>query len=500
VDHVTPAELGFGRLFGTLRDGVLVADAASARIVLANPAAGRLFGRAAGDLPGLSLFDLLLGRFREPLRAELQRAAQDPAEPIEVVLADADGSERTLEATFSLWDERGPDRRLVLAVLHDVTARRRAEEDLRLLADTVSGEIGRYRLMEVLKQAPAAIAVTRGPQHVFDYVNPLFVQAAGRQDIHQFLGQSARAALPEVDRRYGELMDEAYATGQAQTVKEALVRVEREGAGKLVDRWFNMLFQPVRNSEGQVDGVFVYAVDVTPQVEARHQKDDFLAAIAHDLRNPMTSIKGLLELLRMRLSSGGELPPAAAQTIDHMDAAAQRLTRLIEQIVDLSTLDMEEPFRLELSSVDLVPLLNGLVTTARPLHPRHEVELVAELASLTGTWDGPRLERVVANLLENAIKYSPHGGPVTIGLDREGDWAVITVRDDGLGIPSSELERIFGRFERGTNVRGKNIAGSGLGLSYARHVVELHGGAISVDSQEGFGSAFTVRLPLHSAP
>jgi signal transduction histidine kinase len=203
----------------------------------------------------------------------------------------------------------------------------------------------------------------------------------------------------------------------------------------------------------------------------------------------------LLDLLsdRFREPLRAELQRAAQDPAEPIEVA------LADSHGSERTLDMETPFQLELSSVDLVPLLNGLVAAARPLHPRHEVELVAELASLIGTWDGPRLERVVANLLENAIKYSPHGGPVTIGLDRDGDWAVVTVRDDGLGIPSSELARIFGRFERGTNVRDKKIAGSGLGLSDARHVVELHGSAISVESQEGFGSAFTVRLPLHSA-
>jgi signal transduction histidine kinase len=111
-----------------------------------------------------------------------------------------------------------------------------------------------------------------------------------------------------------------------------------------------------------------------------------------------------------------------------------------------------------------------------------------------GDWDGPRLRRVLDNLLSNAIKYSPAGGEVVVTLAADGDSAVLRVRDQGLGIPAEDLPHIFERFRRARNAA--EIVGTGLGLSGARQLVEQHGGTIQVESQEGAGSTFTVRLPL----
>src|SRR5207237_1022244 len=129
---------------------------------------------------------------------------------------------------------------------------------------------------------------------------------------------------------------------------------------------------------------------------------------------------------------------------------------------------------------------------------RHEVRVVAEIASLVGVWDTGRLERVLTNLVANAIKYSPGGGSVTIAVRREdganGRWAVVSVADEGLGSAAADLPHVFERFYRGENVG--QIRGSGLGLASVRQIVEQHGGRIDVTSVEGHGSTFTIRLPL----
>jgi signal transduction histidine kinase len=127
------------------------------------------------------------------------------------------------------------------------------------------------------------------------------------------------------------------------------------------------------------------------------------------------------------------------------------------------------------------------------------VRLEASQLSLVGLWDQDRLERVLHNLLSNAIKYSPAGGEVRVSIQRErtlgGDWAVVSVRDQGLGIPAAEVPRIFDGFHRASNVAGR-ISGTGIGLATARQVVEQHGGTLGVATEEGRGSTFTVRLPL----
>jgi signal transduction histidine kinase len=119
-------------------------------------------------------------------------------------------------------------------------------------------------------------------------------------------------------------------------------------------------------------------------------------------------------------------------------------------------------------------------------------------AALVGHWDQPRLARVVANLLGNAVKYSPGGGPIEVRVSREGGvpgCAVLTVMDRGMGIPEAEIDRVFERFQRGTNVVGL-VPGTGLGLASARHIVESHGGTIAAANRPGPGAVFTVRLPL----
>ena len=134
------------------------------------------------------------------------------------------------------------------------------------------------------------------------------------------------------------------------------------------------------------------------------------------------------------------------------------------------------------------------VDQIRPQAPRHSIRVeVAE--DLLAEVDPTRIARAVANLLGNAIKYSPAGGEIAVTLTREDDSAVLAVRDQGIGIPAADLPRIFERFHRGSNVAGQ-IAGAGIGLAGARQIVEQHGGAITVESREGAGSTFTVRLPL----
>ena len=129
--------------------------------------------------------------------------------------------------------------------------------------------------------------------------------------------------------------------------------------------------------------------------------------------------------------------------------------------------------------------------------PHHRIRVESDLLSLVGTWDQFRLERVLDNLIGNAVKYSPRGGEIVLGIAGDGDRAVLTVRDQGIGIPEADLPRVFERFHRGANV-ARRTRGSGIGLSGARQIVEQHGGTITVESQERLGSAFTVRLPLRT--
>jgi signal transduction histidine kinase len=129
---------------------------------------------------------------------------------------------------------------------------------------------------------------------------------------------------------------------------------------------------------------------------------------------------------------------------------------------------------------------------------RHEIRLESAESRIDGTWDEARLERVVTNLIANAVKYSPDGGTVRVSLAHEEGSAVLAVQDQGIGIPAADVPRIFDRFFRARNATGR-FAGSGIGLGSVLQIVQAHGGRIDVQSREGEGSTFVVRLPLHVA-
>ena len=171
-------------------------------------------------------------------------------------------------------------------------------------------------------------------------------------------------------------------------------------------------------------------------------------------------------------------------------------------MLDVARLQAGRPLDLDRGPMDLVDLARRVTTELRPGSERHQIEVASEAADLVGDWDRFRLERVLVNLVSNAIKYSPEGGPVRVEVAREqrngAEWAVLRVCDRGVGIPSGDLPRVFDRFYRGSNVEGR-IEGTGIGLSGARQIVEQHGGRVSVESEEQVGSPFTVRLPLGGA-
>jgi PAS domain S-box-containing protein len=232
--------------------------------------------------------------------------------------------------------------------------------------------------------------------------------------------------------------------------------------------------------------------------EALRTRDEFLAAAAHDLKSPLSTIKiGAQMLVRRVLRDASGDPQAVREGLARIDQTATRAAAQVDELLDLARLQMGGPLELERQSLDLVELTRGVLAQHGVASDRHELRLESDEPEIVGDWDEPRLRRVIGNLVDNAIKYSPNGGLVEVRVSREGDEAMLAVRDHGLGIPAAEMERIFERFQRAANVIGR-IKGTGLGLASARHIVEAHQGTIRVESREGEGTTFTVRLPLRS--
>jgi two-component system, LuxR family, sensor kinase FixL len=229
-------------------------------------------------------------------------------------------------------------------------------------------------------------------------------------------------------------------------------------------------------------------------------RDELFAIISHDLKNPVAVIKGYTQLLHRHLVTAGVAADAQiAHSLQMIDAQATQVTALIEELLDVARIKRGQTIELHRSSCDLVVLTRTLAAAYQQTAGQQRIQIDTTVPNLIGQWDASRLERVLGNLLVNALKYSAQDSIITVLVEQEqvadGIWAVVHVHDQGRGIPATDLPFIFDHFYRASNVAGQ-IRGLGLGLASARQIVEQHGGSLSVVSAEGIGSTFTVRLPL----
>lgn len=248
----------------------------------------------------------------------------------------------------------------------------------------------------------------------------------------------------------------------------------------------------------------VTEIELRRQTEVAYQAlrayDELLGMVSHDLKNPVSVIRGYANLMQRWLTPGR--PPEVEQLragVHQIDRAAAALVRQIDELLDTARLQAGQGVELAGEPTDLVALARGVCESQQQTTARHQLRLETTLPSLVGAIDPARIQRVLMNLVANAITYSPAGGEIVVGVQQQEEaaaaWGVLSVRDHGLGIPAADVPHIFARFHRATNVRGR-IAGTGLGLTSVRQIVEQHGGSIDVTTAEGVGSTFTVRLPL----
>jgi signal transduction histidine kinase len=229
-------------------------------------------------------------------------------------------------------------------------------------------------------------------------------------------------------------------------------------------------------------------------------RNDVLASVTHDLKNPLTGISLMAQTLEMQLKRGQE--PSHERLIDGLRGINERARDMagqLDELIDVAALEAGQPLDLQRKPTDLVDLARQVAADTQATTDKHRIQVTADAPEFIGDWDAHRIARVLRNLLNNAVKYSPEGGPVNVALSSEDDgqqrWLALTIDDQGVGIPADDLPTIFERFHRGGNVAGR-IIGTGVGLATARQIVEQHGGTIAVGSREGAGTKVTVRLPL----
>mgnify|MGYP005839034487 CR=1 FL=1 len=257
------------------------------------------------------------------------------------------------------------------------------------------------------------------------------------------------------------------------------------------DRYFRTNAAPIIDDEGRILGAVAVTREVTEQVELLRQRDEFVSVAAHELKTPVTVMKGYAQgLLRM----APDLPPPGRKMLESINRGADRINRIITDLLDISRLQLARP-GVNLDRVDLTALVREVIDRLAPTTARHRIRLLrAEPAVVEG--DRDRLEQVLANLLDNAIKYSPRGGDIDVTVDVGDGQAVVSVADHGVGIPRARQAHLFERFYRAHAGTPYDFGGMGVGLYISSQIVARHRGRMWFESQEGVGSTFHFSLPL----
>jgi len=265
---------------------------------------------------------------------------------------------------------------------------------------------------------------------------------------------------------------------------------------ELSGRWLQVNAAVITNSAGEREGTILVFHDLTRIKQLEHTREEFVANVSHELRTPLSLIKGYVETL---LDGARNNPEVAERFLKIIERNTQRLDLLIQDLLTISALESER-IKLNMQPVELPALVEKVFADLKPPAENKNVELVNRLTELTATADANRLEQVLANLVDNAIKYGRAQGHVTVGGKKLDDGKLeIFVQDDGPGIPAEALDRVFERFYRVDKARSRDQGGTGLGLSIVKHIVQAHGGEVWVKSELGKGATFFFTLPATKA-
>ena len=484
--------------------GTWTLDLSSGR-VLADPNTAAMFGVGAGVprplddyLQAIHPDDLAL------VRASLERAvAAREAHQVVHRVRTRDGAERTVHARGRVEaDEAGTPRRMS-GVVFDIT--RQAAAEARLQSSESARRAGEQRYHTVLKSIDVGFCIIDmiydAAGDPYDYriveVNDAFVRHTCLADA---TGRTIRELVPAHDIRWSRIYGHVVRTGLP-------VRIEQHTAN--LGRWLDVY--AARLGDASSRQVAVFLRDITEErarnerlreladdlAETNRRQSEFLATLAHELRNPLAPVRTGLDLLRI----GGDKPDVLARVRPMMERQVNHLVHLVDDLLDVARISSG---KVELRKAD-VPLRDVIQRAIEMTLPgieakRHDFRVDLGAEPLTVHADPTRLAQVIGNLLTNAAKYTPDGGRVGLAVRRDGDLARIEVADSGIGIPPDALPRIFDMFTQVGRHPEQESGGLGIGLHLVREMTELHGGTVHAASPgTGQGSTFVVALPLVAA-
>ncbi len=467
-----------------------------------NPFAAPFTGKPPEDLLGKNVWQELPALVGSPFYHEYQRVMTEQ-ESVDF---------RAFSTLLNHWfDVRAypiPDG--IAVYFRQVTDLVQAEQERARLLETTQkaraeAEAAQQRVTSILESITDAFFAL-DQNWCFTYLN-LQSEPLLQQTREQLLGKNIWEEFPEA---VGSTFYEKY-----HLALEQQVSVFFEEVYPPLNTWFEVRAYPVP------DGLSVYFHNINERKVAEQERERllhleqeahaeaesalairnaFLSSVSHDLKTPLASIKANLQLVQRRMKREQEIQKEwVTERLEAMERAITKMTGMIDDLLDLTRLRALQHSEDVFLPLDLLPLIRAAIVEQQATTRRHRLILTSDGNSLPVHGNAIRLDRVMANLLGNAIKYSPEGGDITIMVKKEQQgeqaWARLSITDPGIGIPASDLPHIFTPFQRASNVTSR-IQGTGIGLASVAQVIEQHQGTLTVTSDEGQGSCFTVHLPL----
>ena len=307
----------------------------------------------------------------------------------------------------------------------------------------------------------------------------------------------ASARLLGVEERIGNFQEYCTRYGFKYCLQDVLYLQSKQSSEMNIDfegKTLKVYFAVFTDEAKRPEGIIAVLQDITEQQRLENMRKEFVANVSHELRTPLTSVKSYSEALLDGALDDREI---AEKFLGVINAEADRMTRLVKDLLQLSRLDNKQ-MNWNFEEISLVKLVKSTVERmeleARARRLTLECFVLGDIPRIDA--DYGRIEQLVFNVLGNAIKYTPEGGKVTVYIGKIYNEVYVKVADNGIGIPESDLPRIFERFYRVDKARSREMGGTGLGLAIAKEIVEAHAGVITINSQAGSGTEVTVRLPV----
>jgi len=272
--------------------------------------------------------------------------------------------------------------------------------------------------------------------------------------------------------------------------------------------YWNIIFEPILYINGEIQEILIVVIDVTAEIKSNlvmektlKLQGEFLANVSHELKTPLNVIFAAVQLFSMYCSNGSldERKDSIIKYIQSIKQNSYRLSKLINNIVDSSKIEAGF-FQLNLSNNNIVEVVEEIVMSVTDFTDSKGLNIIfdTDIEEKIIACDPEKIERIVLNLISNAIKFSENGGEIFVDIKDENEFVEISVKDNGIGIERQHLNMIFDRFKQVDKSLSRNSEGTGIGLSLVKSIVELHGGSIHVESEAGRGSKFTVILPTRN--